>query len=715
MLNWLARYAAVITELDLSADGELRESVLDVGCGPHGLSVVAPHAVFAGVDIDFGGVSLAPSMVGFRNRPGPLPFEDAAFDTVICLDVLEHVPPGDRAAFVAELARVSARRAFVACPSDSGTWVESVLRDSFTKAGRGVPDWLSEHDEHGLPTGPEIMSWATGLDGFQTRELALTNGLVAGLTVLADMLPELADRAAREWERDRPQWVELLTHARFGETYRGGYLLERTVARAAIVTPDSLAATAGVAAVRCPACTSASLTRNQQTLVCGSCGSVAGRDRSGAWDISSSRRTTAARSLVAPAPTPAAASAGYSASKPSASSLVLRPGSWADPLGWLPALSSYIALVAEESPVTLYLDAREADVDPSTLRSLVAFACEHVAGDVPFAAVALVEDGVPLPDDAEPVGSADELVARLGLRPQPAPETAEAIIAQARWAKQLVDSLRAEADRESLVRRTVDLSGEPLVTVRIPTWGITEPLIDRAIASALHQDWRNLEVLVCSDGPQPHVRQAVGAVGDRRVRYLEVEKRPLYPTRRESFWQTAGTWAVNRLLDEARGAVIAPLDHDDAFTHTHVRRLVAELRAGADFTYGQAMTEYPDGDWRLLGSAPLAYGEIVHATVAYTSRLGHMRYDPHAWLVGEPGDWNLWRRVQATGAAISHVREPVAVHFKERSSIEGQQRTIEEDAAEMAGDILRTSASVLLKVRRAAPIHDTAPSPVLAG
>jgi SAM-dependent methyltransferase len=706
MLNWLARYAAVIAELDLGPDGDLRESVLDVGCGPHGLSVVAPHATFAGVDIDFGGRPLAQGMVGFRSRPGPLPFEDASFDTVICLDVLEHVPPLERAGFVAELARVSARRTFLACPSEAGVWVESLLRNAFTAGGAPLPDWLAEHDEHGLPTEAEIASWASGLEGFRPRELALTNGLVAGLTVLADMLPELADRAAREWERDRERWVELLSHARFGETYRGGYVLERSVPRAAAVTAESLAGTAGSAALRCPSCGRASLTREGPALLCGSCGCTAQRDRSGAWDLSGRPRAAVARPVAA-MPLAAAVS---SAAAPRPSSLVLRPASWADPLAWLPALSSYIALVPPDGPsTTLYLDARDADLDPLTLRSLVGFACEQVAGDAPFAAVALLEDGVVLPDGAEPVGDEEALVERLGLSPSRVPEEPGAIISHARWAKGLVDALRAEADRQVLARRTVDLSGEPLVTVRIPTWGATEPLIERAIASALHQDWRNLEVLVCSDGPQPHARQAVGAVGDRRVRYLEVEERPQYPTRRESFWQTAGTWAVNRLLDEARGAVIAPLDHDDAFTHTHVRRLVAELRAGADFAYGQAMTEYPDGDWRLLGSAPLAYGEIVHATVAYTSRLGHMRYDPHAWLLGEPGDWNMWRRVQATGAVVCHVPEPVAVHFKERTSIAGQQRTLAEDASEMAADVLRTSAAVLLTVRRAAPISDTAP------
>ena len=38
MLNWLARYAAVIDHV-VDADGRPRTSVLDVGCGPHGLAL----------------------------------------------------------------------------------------------------------------------------------------------------------------------------------------------------------------------------------------------------------------------------------------------------------------------------------------------------------------------------------------------------------------------------------------------------------------------------------------------------------------------------------------------------------------------------------------------------------------------------------------------------------------------------------------------------
>src|SRR5690349_20051417 len=123
MLNALCRYAPVVTDL---GDGEA--SVLDVGSGPFGLAQALPERRFAGVDIEF----LAPptaTMVPVRMAPGPLPFADAAFDVVISLDALEHVPPPARPGFVAELCRVSADRVLLSCPVDEGEWIDQVLRE----------------------------------------------------------------------------------------------------------------------------------------------------------------------------------------------------------------------------------------------------------------------------------------------------------------------------------------------------------------------------------------------------------------------------------------------------------------------------------------------------------------------------------------------------------------------------------------------------------
>lgn len=378
---------------------------------------------------------------------------------------------------------------------------------------------------------------------------------------------------------------------------------------------------------------------------------------------------------------------------------LLAPDRWASPLDWLPALSTYIAAVSPEQGATLYLDGRGADVDAATLRSNVERACEYISQGADFSPVVLLEGTVDAPPDAHPISERDELIELLALDVAPLEESPTAVTRHARWAKTLVDALQAAVDRARYdATPRPDEHASPLVTVRIPTYGATDDLLARAIPSALAGAYPNVEILVCSDGPQPHARVAVESVADARVRYIELEQRPAYPSWPENFWRSAGTFAANRLLDEARGSFIAPLDHDDAFTHNHIPRLLGALRDhGGDFVYGQAMTEWPQGDWRLHGTAPLVYGEVIHAAVMYSARVAHMRYDPDAWLLDEPVDWNLWRRMRDIGAVMCHLAEPIAVHFKERSSID--HRDEQEAGSEvMANDVLNTSARQLLRI-----------------
>ena len=81
----------------------------------------------------------------------------------------------------------------------------------------------------------------------------------------------------------------------------------------------------------------------------------------------------------------------------------------------------------------------------------------------------------------------------------------------------------------------------------------------------------------------------------------------------------------------------------------------------------------------------------------YTRRLAHMRYDPDAWIWDEPGDWNLWRRMRDARAEIRHVPAPVAVHFREGSSVAGREAAADLIGA-MAEDLRSTGASALLSV-----------------
>jgi hypothetical protein len=280
-------------------------------------------------------------------------------------------------------------------------------------------------------------------------------------------------------------------------------------------------------------------------------------------------------------------------------------------------------------------------------------------------------------------------------------------MARVRAAKALHDELVALEDARRFHAAGDPFAGgaRPRVTVRIPTWHGHETLLERTLPSVLVAPWEGVEVVVCSDGPDPDARRAVEGLRDARVRYLELPERPVYPSHPQNLWRVGGIHAVNHALDAAaEGSFIAPLDHDDAFTLGHVPELLAVLeRSGADLAYGQALCELADGAWVINGSAPLAHGEIAHGAVLYSPRLQHVRLDPDAWLLAEPGDWNCWRRMDAAGAHAVHLPRPVLVHFQERTALGDEQQSdrafSEPTDAEALRDVRATSAAFLLDVR----------------
>jgi hypothetical protein len=81
-----------------------------------------------------------------------------------------------------------------------------------------------------------------------------------------------------------------------------------------------------------------------------------------------------------------------------------------------------------------------------------------------------------------------------------------------------------------------------------------------------------------------------------------------------------------------------------------------------------------------------------------------MRYDGDGWLFGEPGDWNMWRRMRELGAIMAHLPAPVLVHFRERTSIGAEAAAPPEPTdAELLADLLGTGARWLLSVPLPAP------------
>jgi glycosyltransferase involved in cell wall biosynthesis len=132
----------------------------------------------------------------------------------------------------------------------------------------------------------------------------------------------------------------------------------------------------------------------------------------------------------------------------------------------------------------------------------------------------------------------------------------------------------------------------PLVSVVIATYNWAS-VLRHAVASALAQTMRDLEVLVVGDGCTDDSAEVVASFGDPRLYWHNLP-------------QNSGSQAApnNAGIAMARGEYVAYLGHDDLWHPAHLETL-AELagRGRGDLFHTLAAIVHPDGERQLSGLA----------------------------------------------------------------------------------------------------------------
>ena len=203
---------------------------------------------------------------------------------------------------------------------------------------------------------------------------------------------------------------------------------------------------------------------------------------------------------------------------------------------------------------------------------------------------------------------------------------------------------------------------EPLVTIAIPTRDRPKLLVERSIASALAQTHAHLEVLVIGDAAAPEIAAAVEAVGDPRVRFVNLTHQFVRADGEHRL--TAATLTRNEGYRLARGHWLVDLDDDDALRPEAVAELLAHARAHRlEVVYGVLEAHLPDGVTRRVGGFPPALGHfgwqgaVVHAGLRFFER-EHVAAD-----LGLPGDWFRAERMLRAGVRIGHLERVTCDYY----------------------------------------------------
>lgn len=149
------RYYPIVRHIRKS--GIVSPKILEVGSGQVGITPFLKKQVFS-VDLHFTGEtnSLVRPIVASAME---LPFQDGAFDFVICVDMLEHIPNEERKNAVAEFLRLSRNEVIIGVPCNQITSeYEKRLNDIHMDYLHRENPFLREHIEFGLPEAEEMKS-----------------------------------------------------------------------------------------------------------------------------------------------------------------------------------------------------------------------------------------------------------------------------------------------------------------------------------------------------------------------------------------------------------------------------------------------------------------------------------------------------------------------------------------------------------------------------
>ncbi|HKP91363.1 MAG TPA: glycosyltransferase family A protein [Thermoleophilaceae bacterium] len=245
----------------------------------------------------------------------------------------------------------------------------------------------------------------------------------------------------------------------------------------------------------------------------------------------------------------------------------------------------------------------------------------------------------------------------------------------------------------------------PLVTVVIAAYNRSE-VLRYALASAVGQTYRNLEILVIGDACTDDSERVVAAADDPRVRWINLE--------RNSGSQAGPNQAG---LEMARGELIAYLGQDDVWRSDHVALLVADIeRTGADVTSAIPSYVWPKPVPVRKLESPRAGAFVPTPATMHRRRAGIAGggWRNHRDSVLAP-DEDFFQRMRDAGARYSRVRALSLLKFASalrpgsyrdgRSDEQAAASRRIESRAFAAREVLAALASMPLRGRYGQHVH----------
>jgi glycosyltransferase involved in cell wall biosynthesis len=115
---------------------------------------------------------------------------------------------------------------------------------------------------------------------------------------------------------------------------------------------------------------------------------------------------------------------------------------------------------------------------------------------------------------------------------------------------------------------------KPLVSIIIATYNRGKILSERTLPSIFNQSYSNFEIIIVGDHVIDNTEELISLIPDKRLKFINLEKRTIYPTDPISRWMVAGARPRNIAISKAKGEWIYVISDDDILLPNCLEKMV---------------------------------------------------------------------------------------------------------------------------------------------
>ncbi len=220
-------------------------------------------------------------------------------------------------------------------------------------------------------------------------------------------------------------------------------------------------------------------------------------------------------------------------------------------------------------------------------------------------------------------------------------------------------------------------AADPLVSVVLPTYNRAALLCERGLASVLRQSYERLEVIVVGNACTDDTVERVEAIGDPRVRVVNLPWQEPEPDDDEQRWHNSGTVPINHGLALATGSWIAMQHDDDEWDADYLERVLAAAQENrAEIAYCSSRIIHAPTNEALdlyIGEFPPRLTQFATQFSVFHAGLRFFGYDRACALMDEPNDWNFGRRLWQAGVRFHFITDTLGSYYLRPRTEEGRE------------------------------------------